>query len=317
MVERYLLNVSILRPSNRVILVCMPVWGVWTRERGEVWTYVDSSVGHLCLRPPSPVQSSPFLLCLVFCPCSPCAVLCFRSCVFLGVCLCFLHCLLSCSRLCFSVLLVSCPSQSCLCSCQCVVLSKSCCPSSPSAFNLSQQKVLTSQCSSNDFSCNFSVCRKLIHAVTQNLLALVTRTSSAISCGTGGGRPGCRDNPESLSYRECMDGCRARSSSRIIGCGVPCPANVGVKFASCGALCPAGSLLFVPWPRLPVSSLRYGSLLFVSLLGLPGPSLRYGLACCLGCLAVDQFVARKLFTKPWPEDRGIVCIVVLNFVVQE
>ena len=116
--------------------------------------------------------------------------------------------------------------------------------------------------------------RKFIHAVSDSL---VVRTSSAISCGFGGVRPG-RLDPESLSCGDCMEGCRA-SSSRSVGCGVPCPANFGGALASCD-VCPAGSLLLVPLSRLPVSSLSYTS------------------ARRLGRLEVDQVVAPKCFYKP-------------------
>ena len=183
----------------------------------------------------------------------PCAVLCSSSCVLLGVCPYFLYCLFSCSRLCFSVLFVFSPSQSCVWSCQCVVMSKSCFPKMLSAFN-PPQRVLTSQCSSGDLLV-FLACRTIIHAVTSNLLV---RTSSVISFGVGGGRPGFRDNPERLSYGECMEGCRARSSSRSVGvelasCGV-CPAS-SLHSSSCGVLFPAGTLLRVSLLELPVSSL--------------------------------------------------------------
>ena len=336
MVEGLVFSVFNLRPSNRVISLFIAVWSVEGCEFGLVFiappsVEISESV-RLRLRPPSPVQSSPFLLCLVFCPCSPCAVLCFRSCVFICVCPCFLYCLFSCSRLCFSVLPVSCPSQSCLCSCQCVVRSESCCPNSPSAFNLPQLKVSAVRYLSGApkvtnmlyfpnvicwCSCDLLVSRKLIHAVVSNSLALVARTSSVVSFGAGGGRPGCRGNPGSLSYGDCMEGCRAGCSSRSIGRGVPCPADDGVALACCGVPYPACSLPCVPLSGLPVLSLRCSSLLFVSLLGLPGSSLRCSLACCLGCFAVDQVVARKRFYETMARGSGDCLHCCINLCVAQ
>ena len=97
-------------------------------------------VSRLRLRPPSPVQSSPFHLCSVPCLCLPCCLLCSCSCVFPLFCPCSLSCLSSSAapgfqpslsaglgwRLSLSLSSGLCPSQSCLCSCLCVVASKSC-----------------------------------------------------------------------------------------------------------------------------------------------------------------------------------------------
>ena len=140
MVEGYVLVTSILRPSNQVILPCMPVSSVETRELEDEWTSVDESpVKHCRLRPPSPVQSSPFLLSLVPCCCLPCCSLCACS-FFLRV---FCHCvgsslssfdplglqpsLLADPRRDLSSSALSCPclSSSCLWSC-CLVGSNPC-----------------------------------------------------------------------------------------------------------------------------------------------------------------------------------------------
>ena len=94
-------HVFILLPSSRVTQFRMPTWSVGTSECPAVCALSGSSPNsRLRLRLSSPVQSTSFRLCLVFCPC------CLRrscSCVFPWFCPCFLSCLFSCLRLCFLV----------------------------------------------------------------------------------------------------------------------------------------------------------------------------------------------------------------------
>ena len=146
-VGRYFFGVCILGPADQCLLVLGPVWGPEGCGPGKVWTPADSPVNYCRLlpRPPSPGRSSPFPLsplCLVSCPC---ALLCCLSCVLLGVCPCFLHSLISCSLLGFCVFPAARPSQSCVWSCQGVVMSKSCFPRMLYALNPPQHKVLTPQ----------------------------------------------------------------------------------------------------------------------------------------------------------------------------
>ena len=103
MVERCVFVFSIFRPSNRATFVWIAassvgtcertfVWiaasSVGTREPTSVWMPMDKSCR---LRPPSPVQSSPFLLSLVSCVCLPCCA-----------CSCVLHVFRPCFRFCLS-----------------------------------------------------------------------------------------------------------------------------------------------------------------------------------------------------------------------
>ena len=81
-------NVYVSRPSNQVILPFTPVSSVETRESEDVWTSVACRVKHCRLRPPSLVQSSPFLLSLLPCCVSPCCCVCARSWVLHMCCLC-------------------------------------------------------------------------------------------------------------------------------------------------------------------------------------------------------------------------------------
>ena len=145
-VERCAFFVSILRPSNQVIYVWITASSVGTREPGDVWTSVDESPVKFCrLRPPSLVQSSPFLLSPASCCCMLCFVFCAHPWVLHVFCFCFcffrslslslsslalpgLPNLLAEPRRDLLLLVLSCPclSSSCLWSCRCPFGSKSC-----------------------------------------------------------------------------------------------------------------------------------------------------------------------------------------------
>ena len=121
-----------------------------------------------------------------------------------------------------------------------------------------------------------------------------------VSCSYGRFVPlGGTCRPGYLVTGECTEGCRARSHSRGVSCGAPYPANDEVELASCG-VCPAGSLLFM------------------ALFGLPGSSV-HCLACCLGCLAIEQGIAYKGFYTLMARGSGDylyycskTCIAILN-----
>ena len=277
------------------------VWSPEGCEPGRVWTPVDSPVNYVRrrLRPSSLAQSSPSPLCLVSCPC---ALWCCRLCVLLGVCPCFLFLLLFCFRLCSSVFPVSGPSQSCVCSCQCLVVSEPCFPKMLIALNPPQQ-VLTSQCPFGSLL-ELLVCRKFIHAmvlgsfVARTSVVIGSCTSAFVSCSYGRFVPlGGTCRPRCLVAGECEEGCLAHCSLQVFGRGAPYPTNFGVELASCGAPCPAGSSYSVPLSGLSVSSSRYGLLLVAPSYSLTVSSLEYGMACLLGCLAVHQVIARKCFYK--------------------
>ena len=103
-------SVIMFPPSRRVIQVRMSTWSVETSECQAACELGGSRL-RLRLRPPSPAQSSPSLLCLVPCLCLPS---CCRSCVFPWFCNCFFSFLISCSRLCFPASSGLCPSPSVL-----------------------------------------------------------------------------------------------------------------------------------------------------------------------------------------------------------
>ena len=137
-------DVLIFRPSIQVTLVRMPVWSVEGREPAAVWSPVDvSSVAHCRLRPPSPVQSSPFLPSIVPRLDFSCCLLGSLPCVLPVFCTCFFYFLFSSIspgfqssfsvgpmwRLPLPVLSCVCQSQSRLVLCLFVAASKSCvCP---------------------------------------------------------------------------------------------------------------------------------------------------------------------------------------------